>query len=203
MAAPLTPVSAAELNTKSPSKSIEFNKPLTPSGIRTSILVEDVTSAERTFSPRSKQLLGTPSDGDPNEPEQLKPTKVRSPAIRHTPSKPSPLDSGPPVPAQETLFRDNGGLTKATEAIAEDDTLNYQYREDTMTTIGVESVSGEMDDTAFSAFSAVPNADMTLFARSFQAHSRPSNSPTRQLRTEFRTPRGSPVHYPPSRSFRQ
>lgn len=62
---------------------------------------------------------------------------------------------------------------------------NYAEDDDTASNIGGAAGYAGMDDTAFSAFSAVPNADMTRFARLGQSPTKsPFGSPTKTQREE-------------------
>lgn len=170
MSAPLTPLSAAGLNAKSPSKSIQkgdcsrsraFDEPFA------SKLSINTLSAENIPSGGAEQLSNSPIDVDVRQRELfdvgnvvLTPTKAPSP------SDDSPVKNNIPLRSRETTpLRYNEGLTRVMQTMKDDVTLDYQDEGDTMTTIGAESVNGDIDDTAFSTFSAVPNADMTLFAR--------------------------------------
>ena len=102
------------------------------------------------------------------------------------------------VELTEDALRENEGLMRAVQVMEDkmEKTKDYTVDDDTMSNAGEAPGYAGMDDTAFSAFSAVPNADMTRFARLGQspAKNMPS-SPTSHR--EEPTPR--PSRHTPSR----
>lgn len=186
MSTPLTPLSAADLNAKSPSKPIQksdsdkpwtvddkpfagdiaTNTPVPPS----SSGVEDEHSSNSLFSAdfRGRELFNI--------------SNVRTPTKAPSPSKDSPVKKIPSTSRDSASLRFNEGLTRVMQTMKDEVTLDDDDDEgDSMTTIGAESVSGDIDDTAFSTFSAVPNAEMTLLARSGLVHGEGSGSPVKGL----------------------
>ncbi|KAL8792830.1 MAG: hypothetical protein Q9195_004559 [Heterodermia aff. obscurata] len=96
-----------------------------------------------------------------------------SPAKRKSSGKqPSPIkissDAIQPMPLTEDALRENEGLTEAIRTMehSSSETFVREICDETMMS-GTDELSGYpgMDDTRFTAFSAVPNVDMTLFAR--------------------------------------
>ena len=92
----------------------------------------------------------------------------------------------------EDALRENEGLTRAVRTM-EDETTTTTYHtlnDDTMSNVGGPAGYSGMDDTAFSAFSAVPNVDMTRFAQLGQSPIKDSfDSPTKSYRDGAPTPR--------------
>ncbi|KAF2085017.1 hypothetical protein K490DRAFT_68217 [Saccharata proteae CBS 121410] len=136
---------------------------------------------------------------------QLAPkSSSRPPPVAQTPSKSSRKNSVVSIihdgeeAVSSPALRDNEGLTKAIEIMQEDGNdptfgdISY-YNQGT--NLEAEEPAEEadedpmeetnVDDTCFSAFSEVPNADMTQFARL-------GRSPTKTLFSEARTPRKTP-----------
>ena len=109
-------------------------------------------------------------------------------STRQSPQKQSPARRGHHIPLNEEALRDNEGLTRAIQSMeetAEDSVIKYySHEEDTvMTSFEGKSEFAGMDDTCFSTFSVVPNADVTLFA-GMGNHGIAGRSPTKSLRVE-------------------
>ncbi|KAK0508600.1 hypothetical protein JMJ35_008876 [Cladonia borealis] len=92
----------------------------------------------------------------------------------------------------EDALRENEGLTRAVRTM-EDETTTTTYHtlnDDTTSNVGGPAGYAGMDDTAFSAFSAVPNVDMTRFAQLGQSPIKDTfDSPTKSHRDGAPTPR--------------
>ena len=92
----------------------------------------------------------------------------------------------------EDALRENEGLTRAVRTM-EDETTTTTYHtlnDDTTSNIGGPAGYAGMDDTAFSAFSAVPNVDMTRFAQLGHSPIKDTfDSPTKSHRDGAPTPR--------------
>ena len=186
MGTPLTPMSASGLNVMLPSKTVQRIR--TPKSASPSI--EDFTHHEAESDAPLKEPIPTcsppkifggplavddddgPMDVELSPPPQhvQSPIKISSPTTQQSPEKKRcrEVDMAPLTP-----LRDNEGLTgvirdsevdasSRPERIWED---GQDQDEDSVMTLGPEDAAMDPDDTAFSAFSAVPNADMTLFAR--------------------------------------
>ncbi|KAI9793232.1 MAG: hypothetical protein M1816_000653 [Peltula sp. TS41687] len=185
MSTPLSPLSAANLNAKSPSKSI----PKSDSGKPWTSMDEPLTSV----TPIDVPLPPSSSSGDEDEQQQQQQQQqplstmfdantrgqqdlfdigndVRTPL----PSKSSPAKNMTSPTRDSTPLRFNEGLTRVLQTLEVDVNLDDQDEGDSFTTVGAESVNGDIDDTAFSTFSAVPNAEMTLFVRSSQGFGSPA-----------------------------
>ncbi len=122
------------------------------------------------------------------------PTKQRSP-------QEAPSEVYQHVELTEDALRENEGLTRAVQVMEDEEpkTNDYGVDHDTVSNIGGAPGYAGMDDTAFSAFSAVPNADMTRFARLGQSPTKNLfASPTMSHREEP-TPRPT-GRYTPSRN---
>lgn len=98
----------------------------------------------------------------------------------------------------EDALRENDDLEDRVER-NEDDTVKtstFTIDDDATSNAGAAAGYAGMDDTAFSAFSAVPNADMTRFARLGQSPTKGTfGSPTKSYR-EDPTPRPTSRHSP-------
>ncbi|KAL2056762.1 hypothetical protein ABVK25_003157 [Lepraria finkii] len=108
---------------------------------------------------------GPPSSPFIANPESS-PVKAVSPSKCSSPRK-WPLEDYRPRRLTEDALRENEGLTRVVRSI-EDETTTTTYHtlnDDTMSSVAGPGCSAGMDDTAFSAFSAVPNADMTRFSQ--------------------------------------
>lgn len=98
------------------------------------------------------------------------------------------------VELTEDALRENEGLTRAVQVLEDrraikDDTVRtdgaYEMADETVSNVGETPGYAGMDDTAFSAFSAVPNADMTRFARIGQSPTKNTfGSPTKSHHEE-------------------
>lgn len=99
----------------------------------------------------------------------------------------------------EDTLRENGDLTQASRPL-EDDTMrtdDFTIHDDIVSATDEPAGYAGMDDTAFSAFSAVPNADMTRFARLGQSPTKSAfgtvtKSPFEEAPTPRPTGRNSP-----------
>ena len=108
---------------------------------------------------------GPPSSPFIADPESS-PVKAASPSKCSSPQK-RPLEDYQPRQLTKDALRENEGLTRVVRSI-EDETTTTTYHtlnDDTMSSVAGPGGYAGMDDTAFSAFSAVPNADMTRFAQ--------------------------------------
>ncbi|KAL6718523.1 hypothetical protein ACLMJK_004615 [Lecanora helva] len=109
-----------------------------------------------------------------------------SPSKRRA-SQAEPVDEYQHVELTEDALRENEGLTRTVQVMEDE----ARKREEEIVEDDGASIAGGapgyagMDDTAFSAFSAVPNADMTRFARLSQSPTKGTfASPTRSHREE-------------------
>ena len=181
MAAPLTPLSAADLNLKSPSRSVRRNTLPEPAGLTPKDCTEDLenkgSSLRRSLSNKSAESRST----SPVK-AQEHPAKALSHGTVRTPSKPSQpallvevspetKTPGPAQTVESSFIRDDEGLTGAFERMEREskprdvDDVFDDDDDDGVTAVGADFASNIMDDSALSGFSAVPNMDMTLFAR--------------------------------------
>lgn len=206
MTAPLTAISAANLNTKSPSKPLQpcpqpISRELTPR-----LCIEDhenddarlhnyggAPSSHRVASGESDKPLSSPFQTEPGAVDPLKDSSVqesieRSPSILIPSVEVDDDDDAPSRSPEQTQSRDNEGLTGLVQAmeineekkIMEENDI-FEDEGDSMATVGVDCTGTGMDDTAFSAFSAVPNTDMTLFARLGHDQGSTNGTPRRQI----------------------
>lgn len=142
---------------------------------------------------------------------------VESPLTKasQSPTKPQlaetePLEDYQHIELTEDALRENEGLTRAVQVLednqaVEDDTVKtngaYGADDEMVSNLGGAPEYAGMDDTAFSAFSAVPNADMTRFARLGQSPMKSTfGSPTKSQREEP-TPRPTDRNTPSRNSY--
>lgn len=158
--------------------------------------------AKHAFQPQDNENLpGSPSD-PPSSPfvadVDSSPPKFDSPSKNRSPVKESSEEYEPKQLTEDAL-RKNEDLTRGSES-AEGNTLrtkDFTIHDDTASTADGPAGYAGMDDTAFSAFSAVPNADMTRFARLGQfptksAFDCPTKSPFEEAPTPRPTGRNTP-----------
>ena len=150
----------------------------------------------------TENLTGSPSE-PPSSPfiadVSLLPAKVESSSKKSSPTKERPEEYESRQLTEDAL-RENENLTR-TSQLAEDDTIrtnDFIVHDDAESAADGPAGYAGMDDTAFSAFSAVPNADMTRFTR--LAHSptksvvgEPARSPFEESPTPRPTGRNSPL----------
>ena len=140
----------------------------------------------------NENLTGSPSE-PPSSPfiadVGSSPAKHESPSKKSSPMK-ERSEEYKSRQLTEDALRENEDITRGSQPM-EDDTLrtnDFTIHDDTVSTVDGPAGYAGMDDTAFSAFSAVPNADMTRFARLGQ-------SPTKSA---FGSPRKVPFEEAPT-----
>ena len=119
------------------------------------------------------------------------PIKLSTPSKRVSPQKRA-MEEYQPRELTEDALRENEGLTRAVRTMESECTTTtyHTLNDDTMSNVGGPAGYAGMDDTAFSAFSAVPNADMTRFAQLGQSPIKDTfDSPTKSHRDGAPTPR--------------
>ncbi|KAL8758409.1 MAG: hypothetical protein Q9184_003936 [Pyrenodesmia sp. 2 TL-2023] len=139
--------------------------------------VFDIHQDIENFSHHDQSRGGTP-----------KPERIRSPEKNRTPAKsrsPLTLSQDPPRPVAltEDALRENEGLTRAIDTMSAGDSIVDLYSGGGGADSMAETAAGYpgMDDTCLSTFSAVPNTDMTLFAKVGQSPTKGS-SPAKRIR---------------------
>ncbi|KAI9887973.1 MAG: hypothetical protein M1823_000230 [Watsoniomyces obsoletus] len=202
MAAPLTPLSASGLNQLSPFKSVQRSIKSTQAMSETPAVeaLENVEQVEQLEQAENDIFDLTPKDPThvdfpPIEP--LSPNQPCTPSRQTSPIRTA--STGSKVERQsfleeQTPLRDNEGLTGVIKSLEIDNEKSEDPApmedENNVATVAPESPDEDIDDTRFSTFSAVPNADMTLFARLGETPGWGRRSPTRS------TIGGSPKHTP-------
>jgi hypothetical protein len=176
MALPLSPLASSALNLRSP-----------PTAQRGSVwqasTEQDVISYKYTGGGIGDQTLNDDDLNDPpSSPFVPEPRKSRSPTKQQSPTKSSAKKK-----PQSTAICGEEMLRQQNEDFAgnESSVIHYGVDDDSVSagTLGQSGYTG-MDDTAFSTFSAVPNTDMTLFARLGEHSDDTGGSPAKQLRAE-------------------
>ena len=194
---PLTPLSPVNANRNPPANVERVMASISPA--KRAYRVQD--NENMPFDP---QLPSSPFVEEPS-PFKMQPT-FKSPA--RTPKK--KVEEFTAQPLTEDALRENDGLARTMDN-AIDPSLGRRSPQkihdeegdnESAANGGAQGYAG-MDDTCFSAFSAVPNADMTRFAnlgRSPEKH--PSRSPTKHHSEEGPAPRPGSRNTP-SRNHRQ
>ncbi|KAI9838186.1 MAG: hypothetical protein M1837_002615 [Sclerophora amabilis] len=184
MSLPLSPLGPMELNLKSPSS--ERRK----DGFQSSPSFRSPQKGTKSESPRkdeSQLIPSSPFVADPFEQENMYSQKGPSPKKTHSPTKSASPKKRPPLFHEESRARECDSPIKMCQNMEDDSFMIHEdpEDEDNNTTLGGPPGFDGMDDTAFSTFSAVPNADMTLFAKVGQnAEHRGTFSPSKQLQME-------------------
>ena len=125
-------------------------------------------------SPFAEDVMSSP------ERPSRSPSKLKGPPLE-------PLQEYQHVKLTEDALRENEGLTKTIEVMEDVDVkgIDHAIDDDTESNAGGAPGYAGMDDTAFSAFSAVPNADMARFARLGQSPAKNAfTSPTKSQHGE-------------------
>ncbi|KAI9823058.1 MAG: hypothetical protein M1832_002712 [Thelocarpon impressellum] len=190
MSQPLSPLSSAELNLKSPPTiqrhgryEIETVSKHTTFSADGETLGHELFQDEETDGPPSSPFVANPSPV-----KDRSPTRQQQSPLRLSPKKPSPTKGRMSSDVEEPAPRMDEGLTRAVELLEDDESVIFHDAEEARdaSMIGDESGYPGMDESAFSTFSAIPNADMTtMFARSRIGD--PLGSPTKQLRMEYQS----------------
>lgn len=178
MAAPLSPLSPSEANRIAP--------------LTTERKADYQSPTKHAFQPQDNKNLDDSTSDPPSSPfvadVDSSPPKPNSPSRKRSPTK-EWSEEYQPKQLTEDALRENEDLTRASQPV-DGDTLrtnDFTIHDDTVD--GPAGYAG-MDDTAFSAFSAVPNADMTRFARLGQSPTKSTfSSPTKSPFEEAPTPR--------------
>ncbi len=188
MAQPLTPLSPRDANRNTPTAE-ERRSPLRSPVKRT--LVQQDTENIPISSPSGPP--SSPLIANPDSP----PLKSPSLSKRASPKKEIQKEYQPRRLTEDAL-RENEGLTRTIQVMEDEITTTtyHTLNDDTISNAGTQAGFAGMDDTAFSAFSAVPNADMTRFARLGQSPTKTTFvSPTKSYHEEP-TPRPNGRHTP-------
>lgn len=188
MATPLSPLSPSNTNRIAP-LTIE-RKP------------NHQSPTKHAFEPQdTENLTGSPGD-PPSSPfvadVDSSPVRIESPRNQKSPMK-ERSEEYESRQLTEDALKENEDLRRASQPV-EDDTLrtnDYTIHDDTISAVDGPTGCAGMDDTAFSAFSAVPNADMTRFVRLGQSPTKSAfGSPTKSQFEEAPTPRPTGRHTP-------
>ena len=208
MANPLSPLSSAELNLKSPPAIPRNADLLSKTGLDSNLAFPAADEESEIFQDCLEDgpddPPSSPFDTNPATRKSLSPHKIRSPNKDNSPVKLSPvklspvklsptrnpsLDNRLPACLADHPLRDNKGVVGALGLLEADSNGAHVDLDDSQNDATMadepDGYAG-MDDTAFSTFSAVPNLDMTTFARSTEGRERDPNSPAKQLQLEYR-----------------
>ena len=180
---PLSSLSPSRTNRNAPVSLDRRRENLSPSKIATCIQDEN-RPFESPDGPPSSPFIADVSLPT-SKPQSHSPSKVRSPKKEYKSYQPRALT--------EDALRENEGFTRSANILNEDNidpSIRHAREDDTTSTIeGAVDFVG-MDDTCFSAFSAVPNADMTRFANLGQSPTKVNRrSPVKRYDEDEVTPR--------------
>lgn len=175
MANPLTPLSQADINLKTPStatrnfeqRSIDRQlNAISDTPSKTNNYTDDMFDA--SYQDDGDGPPSSPFIADPVQRKSMSPVKNRSPMKNQPPKRAEIRQENQSYVAQEPDLHENEGLTRAIDLLEADDSVIHHDLGDAdgnTANLGDESGYAGMDDTAFSTFSAIPNTDMTHFAR--------------------------------------
>lgn len=181
MATPLSPLSSSNANRIAPptaERKLDYQSP-------SKHTVEQQYNESLMSSPGGPPSSPFVADVDPS------PDELENPRKQGSPMKEPPEDYEPKQLTEDAL-RQNEDLRRASQPV-EDDTMrtnDFTIHEDTVSAVDAPAGYPGMDDTAFSAFSAVPNADMTRFTRLGQSPTKSAfGSPPKSPFEDAPTPR--------------
>ena len=183
MNSPLSPLSPSRTNRNAPENSGRIGGTSSPSKHPPNAQDENQPFGSPDGPPSSPFIADVSLP--PSKPQTPSPTKLRSPKKAIQVHEPRALT--------EDALRENDGLSRKADTLDDeniDPSIRNPREEDTISTIGGAPGFQGMDDTCFSAFSAVPNADMTRFANLGQSPTKSSSrSPVKHSEDEGPTPR--------------
>ena len=183
MADPLSPLSSSRTNRNAPPSIDRRRANLSPSKIAPSIQDENGPFDSPGAPPSSPFIVDVSLSA--SKAQSPSPSKMRSPKKETKSYQPRALT--------EDALRENEGFPKSSQSLDEDKidpSIRRAREDDTMSTIGGAAGFAGMDDTCFSAFSAVPNADMTRFANLGQSPTKSNHrSPVKRYDEDGHTPR--------------
>ncbi|MCJ1386493.1 hypothetical protein MMC17_009619 [Xylographa soralifera] len=198
MANPLSPLSSSGLNVKSPAKIALKTKLESTTRMASQDQTFDYGSENYFDHEHTRTMTSSPFIEDVDSLTRL-PSHLESPSKHRSPKKPTPTrECGAQL--TEDALRENEDLTGSVSTAVDRRTESYSEagnENDTMSIINEPKSYAGADDTCFSTFSAVPNTDMTMFARIGQSPIKNSPaSPTRS--TRHRNGQRTPAHSRPT-----
>lgn len=131
----------------------------------------------------TEDSIAWPSPSITVDPPSLSPLQKQSPQQQQSPTL--PVLEQIATPLTEDALRENDGLPSAMSILGDtsNGSIEIDGDEGTPSPVGAPQGYPGMDDTNFTAFSAVPNVDMTLFGQTGQSPKKnPLNSPTKSPR---------------------
>ncbi|MCJ1285595.1 hypothetical protein MMC26_004936 [Xylographa opegraphella] len=199
MANPLSPLSSSGLNVKSPARIALKAKLEGTTRMASQDQIFDYGSENYHDNKPTQIMTSSPFVEDVESTTAGLPSYQESPSKQRSPKKPmSATVYGAPL--TEDALRENEDLTASVSTAVDSRTESYceaRNDNDTMSIINEPKSYAGADDTCFSTFSAVPNTDMTMFARIGQSPIKSSPaSPTRSAR--HRDGQRTPAHSRPT-----
>ena len=195
MATPLSPLTPSGQNAKSMS-SIAQHHSFKSSTLEPQNYAFENCSKDIFIDEPTETITSSPFIADLDITAQS-PSKQRSPTKHRSPRKLSPqLKQG--VPLTEHALRENEDLTRPVQLVQEiGKSICSETGNESMSVDGEARSYSGADDTCLSTFSAVPNTDMTIFARIGQSASTSNtSSPTKSTRR--RQGARMPIHSRPT-----
>lgn len=197
MAQPLSPLTPSGQNTRTISSvtrnsSFKSTTKVNQNGYHFEHASEDIWIDEPTTTITSSPFVADIDITTRPPTREQSPSKSRS----RSPRKISPaMEQG--VPLTEDALRENEGYNGTIQVLEDSRTETFSDEgNDTMSAVGGSKSYAGADDTCFSTFSAVPNTDMTTFARLGQSPTRSNaSSPTKSSR--HRDGARTPMHSRP------
>ena len=189
MANPLSPLSSSRLNRDTATSSIRRR--------------DDHTSSKSPLNLQDENIQLDSPIGLPSSPFTADVTlpahKYQSPSVLARSSRKEHTNLKP-LALTEDVLREKEASTPSIKSFDErniDPSISHASEDDTASTIGGAAGFPGMDDTCFSAFSAVPSADMTRFADLGQSPTKaPSKSPEKRYDNKPRpTSRNAPSRH--------
>jgi hypothetical protein len=197
MAQPLSPLTPSGQNTRTISSvtrnsSFKSTTKVNQNGYHFEHASEDIWIDEPTTTITSSPFVADIDIATRPSTREQSPSKSRS----RSPRKISPAMEHA-VPLTEDALRENEGHNGTIQVLEDSRTGTFSDEgNDTMSAVGGSKSYAGADDTCFSTFSAVPNTDMTTFARLGQSPTRSNaSSPTKSSR--HREGARTPMHSRP------
>ena len=180
---------------------VDIRSPLSPSNSNRNALPlidrrgEKTSPSKRTTGGQDENRSFESPLGPPSSPfiadVSSSPVKLPSPSKARQPRR--EVENYETRPLTKDALLENEGLARSTKSFDEaniDPSIRNSREEDATSTVGKVPGFTGMDDTCFSAFSAVPNSDMTHFANFGQSPEKNViKSPLKQYNEEGLTPR--------------
>ena len=148
----------------------QARSPLAPTSLNTPAITPGKIDYSITDENQPFEVHSDPKSSSFANDAETSPIKPRSSSKHHSPRK-APHEAYHPVPLTEDALRRKEGIA---QDVAKDSLAKSKREEDAASTFSAITGYPGMDDTCFSAFSAVSLLDMTQFTRAGQSSPLPS-----------------------------